>query len=225
MIENLNLANQPFRNRTLPWTLAVVIAAVSVVALLFTLGQYRETRARSLAVEAQVRQLRSERESLKQQAEEVKSLLTEDQRRTLDAAHLILDRKNFSWSRLFADLESTLPQQVRVSRITVRDISQAGGRTRADLELAVAGRGAADVTRMMAQMASSGIFAADLLTQTPETRGGTGVEATLRVRYAPSAGRPADAAPPADNTADRRPAQDSAPPVARAAAGVEGGAR
>ena len=166
--------------------LAVVIAVVSVAALLFTLGQYRETRARSLAVEAQVRELRTERESLKRQADEVNSMLTEDQRRTLNAAHLILDRKNFSWSRLFADLESTLPQQVRVSRITVRDISQAGGRTRADLELAVAAKTAPDVTRMMAQMAASGIFAADLLTQTPETRGGgSGIEATLRVRYSP----------------------------------------
>ena len=226
MIENLNLASQPFRNRTLPWTLAVVIAAVSIAVLLFTLGQYRQTRARSLAVEAQVRALRTERESLKRQAEEVNSMLTEDQRRTLDAAHLILDRKNFSWSRLFADLESTLPQQVRVSRITVRDISQAGGRTRADLELAVAGRGAADVTRMMAQMASSGIFAADLLTQTPESRGGTGVEATLRVRYAPSAGRPA-AAPPVEDTAGER-AESPAAGVARAAGAAqeeEGGAR
>jgi Tfp pilus assembly protein PilN len=226
VIENLNLASQPFRNRTLPWTLAVVIAAVSIAVLLFTLGQYRQTRARSLAVEAQVRALRTERESLKRQAEEVNSMLTEDQRRTLDAAHLILDRKNFSWSRLFADLESTLPQQVRVSRITVRDISQAGGRTRADLELAVAGRGAADVTRMMAQMASSGIFAADLLTQTPESRGGTGVEATLRVRYAPSAGRPA-AAPPVEDTAGER-AESPAAGVARAAGAAqeeEGGAR
>jgi len=222
VIENLNLASQPFRNRTLPWTLAVVIAIVSVAALLFTLGQYRQTRARALAVEAQVRELRTERESLKRQAEEVNSMLTEDQRRTLDAAHLILDRKNFSWSRLFADLESTLPQQVRVSRITVRDISQAGGRTRADLELAIAGKSAADVTRMMAQMTGSGIFAADLLTQTPETRGGTGVEATLRVRYAPSAGRPAAAAPPVENTAGER-AETSATGVARA--GTEGGAR
>lgn len=221
MIENLNLSSQPFRNRTLPWTLAVIIAAVSVAALVFTLGQYREARSRTLAVESQVRELRTEHDSLKRQAEEVNSRLTEDQRRTLDAAHLILDRKNFSWSRLFADLESTLPQSVRVSRITVRDISQAGGRTRADLELAVAAKSAADVTRMMAQMVSSGIFAADLLTQTPETRGGTGVEATLRVRYSPSAGRPA-AAPPVEDTA-AEPAQDSATAVARAGAG--GGAR
>jgi Tfp pilus assembly protein PilN len=222
VIENLNLASQPFRNRTLPWTLAVVIAVVSVAALLFTLSQYRETRARALAVEAQVRELRTERESLKRQAEEVNSMLTEDQRRTLDAAHLILNRKNFSWSRLFADLESTLPQQVRVSRITVRDIAQVGGRTRADLELAVAAKTAPDVTRMMAQMAASGIFAADLLTQTPETRGGgTGVEATLRIRYAPAAGRPA-AAPPVEDTAGERAGSS---PAAVASAGAEGGSR
>lgn len=221
MIENLNLSSQPFRNRTLPWTLAVVIAAVSVAVLVFTLGQYRDARGRADAVDAQVRGLRAERETLRKQAEEVNNLLTDEQRRTLEAAHLILDRKNFRWSQLFADLESTLPQSVRVARITVRDISQAGGRTRADLELAVVGRTAADVTRMMAQMASAGIFAADLLTQTPETRGGTGVEATLRVRYTPSPGRPAAAAP-VESTAGSR-APEDAPGVARAGAG--GGAR
>ena len=32
-----------------------------------------------------------------------------------DAAHEIVDRKNFSWSRLLADLESTLSGNVRVA--------------------------------------------------------------------------------------------------------------
>lgn len=200
MIEHLNLASQPFRNRTLPWTLAVVITLVSVAAMLFAFGEYRRTRERALAVEQDVRGLRTERDALRAQAETVNNLLTEDQRRTLEAAHLILGRKNFSWSRLLADLESTLPSTVKVSRITVRDVDATGGRTRAELELAVVGKSASDVNRLIADLVRPGIFNADLLTMTPETRGGSGVEATLRVRYTPGAGRPAPASP-ADNTA------------------------
>ena len=202
MIEHLNLASQPFRNRTLPWTLAVIITLVSVAAMLFAFGEYRRTRECAQAVEQDVRGLRTERDALRAQAETVNNLLTEDQRRTLEAAHLITGRKNFSWSRLLADLESTLPSSIKVSRITVRDIDASGGRTRADLELAVVGKSATDVNRLIADLARPGIFNADLLTITPETRGGTGVEATLRVRYTPRAGRPAGA-PPADNTAGR----------------------
>ena len=200
MIEHLNLASQPFRNRTLPWTLAAVIALVSAAAMVFTFGEYRRTRERALMVEQDVRGLRTERDALRAQAEAVNNMLTDEQRRTLEAAHLILGRKNFSWSRLLADLEATLPPAVRVSRITVRDIDAAGGRTRAELELAVVGRSASDVNRLIADLARAGMFAADLLTMTPETRGGSGVEATLRVRYSPGAGRPGAAAP-ADNSA------------------------
>ena len=203
MIEHLNLSSQPFRNRTLPWALAAVIALVSVAAMVFALGEYQKTRARAGSVEQDVRGLRTERDALRAQAETVNNLLTEDQRRTLEAAHLITGRKNFSWSRLLADLESTLPQSVRVSRITVRDIDATGGRTRAELELAVVGKSASDVNRLIADLARPGIFNADLLTMTPETRGGSGVEATLRVRYLPGTGRPAAPQPPADEATAR----------------------
>lgn len=201
-MEHLNLASQPFRNRTLPWTLAAIIALVSAAAMIFAFGEYGRTRERAASVEQDVRGLRTERDALRTQAETVNSLLTEDQRRTLDAAHLILGRKNFAWSRLLADLESTLPGSVKVSRITVRDIDASSGRTRAELELAVVGKSASDVNRLIADLARPGMFNADLLTITPETRGGSGVEATLRVRYSPGAGRPTSA-PPADNTAGR----------------------
>lgn len=209
MIENLNLASQPFRNRTLPWTVAVVVALISVAALAFTLSQWRDTRSRAVVVERDVQGLRAESAQFKLQADEINGQFTDEQRRSLDAAHLIVDRRNFSWSRLLADLETTLPQGVRVSRITVRDINGSGGRARAELELAVLGRNAADVTNMIGEMAGSGIFSADLLTQSQAPKGEAGIEATMRVRYTPPAGRPA--APNAnDNTTQRRDAQQPA---------------
>jgi Tfp pilus assembly protein PilN len=208
VIENLNLASQPFRNRALPWTVAVVVALVSVAALAFTLSQWRGMRARAVSVERDVQGLRAESNQLKQEAGEINGQLTDEQRRMLDAAHLIVDRRNFSWSRLLADLETTLPQGVRVSRITVRDINGSGGRARAELELAVLARTAADVTNMIGQMAGSGIFSADLLTQSQAPKGEAGIEATMRVRYMPPAGRPAGHADDNDTARlrDARPA-------------------
>ena len=181
MIENLNLASNPFRNRTLPWTVAAIVACVSVLALVFTVSQFRQTRDRANLVERDVRGLRTEEASLRAKATAVTQSLTPEQLRTLEAAHSIIDRRNFSWSRLFADLEASLPQGVRVQRIAVGDVAHSGG---AELELAVVARNATDITGMLGTMAQGRIFSADLLT---ENRSDKGVESTLRVRYTPGA--------------------------------------
>ena len=185
MIDNLNLASNPFRNRTLPWTVAAAVACVSVVALIFTISSFRQTRDRANSVERDVRGLRTEEASLRAKADAVTQQLTPDQLRTLDAAHTLIDRRNFSWSRLFADLEASLPQGVRVSRIAVREVAHSGG---AELELAVVARNAADITGMLGTMAQGRTFSADLLT---ENKSDKGIESTLRVRYTPGASRPA----------------------------------
>jgi len=184
VIENLNLASNPFRNRTLPWTVAVIVTCVSVAALIFTVSQYRQTRDRAIIIERDVRGLRTEEASLRAKATAVTQSLTPDQLRTLEAAHGIIDRRNFSWSRLFADLEAALPQGVRVSRIAVRDVAHSGG---AELELAVVARNTTDITGMLGTMAQGRIFSADLLT---ENKSDKGIESTLRVRYTPGS-RPA----------------------------------
>ncbi|HEY9401194.1 MAG TPA: hypothetical protein VIQ24_00775, partial [Pyrinomonadaceae bacterium] len=181
MIENLNLASNPFRNRTLPWTVAAVVACVSLAALVFTVSQFRQTRDRVTVIERDVRGLRTEEDSLRAKATAVTQSLTPDQLRTLEAAHSIIDRRNFSWSRLFADLEAALPQGVRVARIAVRDVAHSGG---AELELAVVARNTTDITGMLGTMAQGRIFSADLLT---ENKSDKGIESTLRVRYTPGA--------------------------------------
>jgi Tfp pilus assembly protein PilN len=184
VIENLNLASNPFRNRTLPWTVAAVVACISLAALIFTVAQFRQTRERVSVVERDVRGLRTEEASLRAKATAVTQSLTPEQRRTLEAAHGIIDRRNFSWSRLFADLEAALPQGVRVARIGVRDVAHSGG---AELELAVVARSTTDITGMLGTMAQGRVFSADLLT---ENKSDKGIESTLRVRYTPGA-RPA----------------------------------
>ena len=189
MIDQLNLASQPFRNRTLPWTVAGAVACAALVALVLIVGAARQAQARADRVEADVRALTQREQDLRAKAQVVTESLTPEQRLVLDAAHEIVDRKNFSWSRLLADLEAALPATIRVARISVRDTRQVNGQTRAELELTVVGRTPADITRMIGEMAGTGIFSADLLTQTPRTaKGEPGTEATLRIYYTPRSG-------------------------------------
>lgn len=191
VIVKLNLASQPFRNRTLPWTVAGVVTCVSLVALLLTVAESRQRNMQAEAVEKDVKSLREQRTALQAQASEVREAVPPDQLKTLEAAHLLVDRKRFSWSRLLADLEASLPPDVRVSRIRVDAVSRIGGQTRADLEVSVVGRTSQDVTRMINEMHSGGIFTVFPITESPLTgRGESGFEWALRVKYVQRAGAP-----------------------------------
>ena len=190
MISRLNLASDPFRNRTLPWTLAALVSVVSLVALVWTLAQYRDVRAQADISEQQVVAMRAERKALDQQAEEIRQTIPEDQRKALEAAHALVSRKGFSWSQLFSDLEEFLPTSVRVARINVREVTQVGGQTRADLDLTVVGRTPQDVTGMISEMNRAGTFSAVPLTENQKSgKGEAGYEWVLRVAYVQSARR------------------------------------
>lgn len=187
----LNLASQPFRNRTLPWTLTVALALSSLLALVFIVAESRKTSAEAEVVERDLQKLRKDRDALQAQATEVRESVPPEELKVLEAAHQLVDRKQFSWSRLFADLEASLPTSVRVSSIGVRDVLQQGGQTRAELELVVVGRTPADVTDMIVDWSRAGIFYATPLTENPKSgRGESGIEWTLRVSYTPRAGAP-----------------------------------
>lgn len=184
MISRLNLASDPFRNRTLPWTVAVMVSAVALVALVLILSEYRRVSAEANASEQQVAAMRGQQKDLERQAEEIRRNIPPEQRQTLEAAHTLVSRKSFSWSQLFSDLENFLPTSVRVSRINVREVVQVGDQTRADLDLTVVGRAPTDVTGMISEMNRAGTFSAVPVTENLRSgRGESGYEWMLRVSY------------------------------------------
>jgi Tfp pilus assembly protein PilN len=196
VISRLNLASDPFRNRTLPWTVAVMVSAVSLLALVYTLSEYRRVGAEADAAERGVAMMREQRKDLEHQVEEIRQTIPPEQRQTLEAAHALVSRKGFSWSQLFSDLEDFMPQSVRVSRINVREVAQVGDQTRADLDLTVVGRTPSDVTGMITEMNRAGTFSAMPVSENQKSgRGESGYEWVLRVSYvqrARRAARPAD---------------------------------
>lgn len=191
----LNLASQPFRNRALPWAITGIITVASLVALVFIISLTSQTNTKAEAVERDLKGLTDQIAALKKQAADVKDAMTPEQRDSLKAAQSLVDRKRFSWSRLFADLEAVLPDGVRVTRISVRDVALRGEQTIAILELVVIEKAPNSVTGMIAEMDRNGIFQAEPVTQSLQKgRGESGTEWTLRVRYTPRAGTPVNTA-------------------------------
>ena len=189
MNSNLNLASKPFSNRLLPWALTAIILFVSVIGLLVVVRLATVTKSRADATQLEINNLRQEEQALLKKGEQVKSMLTPEQQQAVPAAHQLVDRRKFRWSMLLADLESSLPANVRVSRIAVRDVTMQGDQTVAELELAVFAKTPATVNEMISAMYQEGIFQPELREQNLQKgRGETGTEYTLYVIYRPRPG-------------------------------------
>jgi Tfp pilus assembly protein PilN len=205
MSAKLNLASHPFRNRALPWTVTALITIVSFLALIYIAQSTFRTNAKLVTTQRENEELKKETDSLAKQQKAIETALTPEQKKDLKYTHALVDRKQFSWSQLFTDLETSLPNGVRVTRIQVKEVRMQGDRPAADLDLVVASKTYINVTDMIQEMASQGIFSPALVAQNPQRgKGETGSEYELAVHYVPRSGyaiQRAAAKPPVD-TAD-----------------------
>ena len=184
MNNSLNLASKPFSNRIVPWALTVIILFVSMIGLLIVVQLTTTTRKEADLVQGQITQLKQREHDLLEAAKQVQQSFTPDQQQALPAAHELVDRKSFSWSKLLADLEASLPPSVKVSRIAVRDVNRQSGQTIAQLDLAVFAKNPSTIDEMIRAMHQEGVFEAEIRNQNLQKgRGETGTEYELSVTY------------------------------------------
>lgn len=190
MNNSLNLASKPFNNRILPWALTAIVLFVSLIGLVMVVRLTTRANQEARTAEAEIASLKQREHSLLQSAQQMKNSFTPDQQQALPAAHELVDRKGFSWSGLLADLESSLPGNVRVSRIAVRDVTRQSNQTIAQLDLAVFAKNSATISDMISAMHQEGIFEAELRNQNLQKgRGESGTEYELFVIYRSRPGR------------------------------------
>jgi len=162
---------------------------VSLIGLLIVVQLTTTTNKQADQVQAQITQLKQREHTLLEAAKQVQQAFTPDQQQALPAAHELVDRKAFSWSRLLADLESSLPASVKVSRIAVRDVTRQGGQTVAQLDLAVFAKNPSTISEMINAMHQEGVFVAEIRNQNLQKgRGEVGTEFELAVIYRSRAG-------------------------------------
>lgn len=189
MNSNLNLASKPFSNRLLPWALTAVILFVSAIGLLLVVRLTTLAKRQGDTTQITINNLRQEEQQLLKTADEIKSLLSPEQQQAVPAAHQLVDRRRFLWSKLLVDLEASLPANVKVSRIAVRDVTTQGDQMVAELELAVFAKNPDTISEMISSMYQEGIFQPELRTQTLQKgRGEAGTEYGFVVVYRPRSG-------------------------------------
>lgn len=189
VITKLNLASRPFRNRTLPYLLALLLVAGAAVGALLCFVQLERNSRDNERILGQNHQMQESIRALNEKGESVQQQLSPDQQALLIASHKLVANKIFSWSRLFADLESVLPGGVSASRISVSKVYADGNATKAELDLGVLSRDYQAVIAMIDSMNNSGLFQAELKGQDLQKSDRSNYsEYTLHVVYIPAYG-------------------------------------
>ena len=188
MHNSLNLASKPFSNRVLPWALTAIVLFISFVGLVIVVRLTTVANRQAVTLQIENNALKQQERSLMEAANAVRVQMSAEQQRAVPSAHKLIDRKQFSWSRLLADFESELPNNVRVSRIAVRDVNKQADSTIATLDLAVFAKDPATISSMIADMHQKGVFQLVLRSQNlAKGRGEQGTEYEFDVIYrAPS---------------------------------------
>jgi Tfp pilus assembly protein PilN len=189
VITKLNLASRPFRNRTTPYLLSLLLLAIAVSGGLLSFSQVNKVAKENELALSQIRQMNEEIGQLQGRGKEVQQQLTPDQQNLLIASHKLVANKTFGWSRLFADLEGVLPGSVSASRIAVENVYMDGDRIKAELDFGVLSRDYQGVMTMISNMNNSGLFQAELRGQDrQQNERVTFTEYTLRLVYTPAYG-------------------------------------
>ena len=184
MNNSLNLASKPFNNRIVPWALTALVLFVSLIGLVVVVRLTTNARREAGVTEAKINELKQREHTLMEAAKQVQNSFTPDQQQALPAAHALVDRKGFSWSRLLADLEASLPANIKVSRIAVRDVTRQAGLTVAQLDLAVFTENPSTLSDWIGNLHQEGTFEAELRNQQLQKgRGEAGTEYELSVIY------------------------------------------
>jgi len=181
---SLNLASKPFSNRLLPWALTAIVLFVSVIGLILVVRLTTVANKQAATTQLEINTLKQQEKALLETAQAVKDSLTPQQQEAVPSAHKLIDRKQFAWSKLLADLETSLPNSVRVSRITVRDVMTQGDQTIAALDLAVFSNNPTIISEMISAMHEEGVFQLVMRSQNLQKgRGEQGTEYEFDVVY------------------------------------------
>jgi type IV pilus assembly protein PilN len=156
----VNLATQPFR-RDRPMLVAsgaLAIALGGLFGLLMSLqymerGQMSDTRREIARLESQIRHLSAEQAKLDAVLRQPENAEVLERSLFLNA---LLMRKGISWTRIFEDLEKTLPHNVRV--ISVRPMVNA--QNQISLEMNVGAESSQPFVEMLLRLESSDLFGA-----------------------------------------------------------------
>jgi Tfp pilus assembly protein PilN len=209
---DLNLATEPFRNRSMFWLATTAGYLVAIVALIVVAARAADVGASTVELrdelarqEKTITELESQVEQIKQ--DKGKTVFLPQDREALDDARRLIVRRSFSWSRLLGDLEGYVPARARLDSITIGQMTGEGSGLVVDMVIQGHGQSYAQMGEFIARLdASAGRFVAEPI-QTERDEETSEFKFSVSVQYRPAiapapAPAPSAAAAPAQEDGD-----------------------
>jgi Tfp pilus assembly protein PilN len=180
-----NLATRPFYNvRAVQLALGALVVMVAL-ATLFNVVQIVRLTANERTLGARADEAEREADRLRAEAARIRSQINPRELQTVAnaarEANDIIDRRAFSWTELFAQFESTLPADVRITAVAPRIDND-----RFIVGIAVEAREPEDLDAFIEALESTGTFHNVLATSTQASEEGL-LEAIVEGSYQPPA--------------------------------------
>jgi hypothetical protein len=180
-----NLSTRPFYNVRAVQVALGVLAIVVAAATLFNLVQIIRLTTSQQTLGARAAEAEREAERLRAEATRIRAQINPRELQTVAnaarEANAIIDRRAFSWTELFAQFETTLPPDVRITAVAPRvenDMFVVG--------VAVEAREAEDLDAFIEALENTGTFHNVLATSTQTGTEGL-LEAIVEGAYQPPA--------------------------------------
>ncbi|HEY7303672.1 MAG TPA: hypothetical protein VH601_06150 [Bryobacteraceae bacterium] len=187
----INLASQPFR-RERAQNAAIAAACILLTCtllLLVSLFLHERAQAGDLrnVIDAQRAQLRT----LQRQEAKFSAILSKQENADVFATNVFLNeliaRRGVSWTRVFSDLGTVLPENMRLlgMRLPQVGVEEGSGTNRVQLDMLVASERSDAVIGLLKNLEQSRLFeAATVVTQTPPTQNDPFYKYRVTVAYA-----------------------------------------
>jgi len=180
----LNLARQPFTNERLP-TLALGLGCLLLLggSVRHAMSAWQLLPSRTAAVDGELVALENEASELRARAAELRERSApEDSLREWAAVRALVDRRAFSWSKLLATLEETMPPSVRL-----RQVAPGGEAGPVEVRLTAVAHSVEDALAFLTALRERPEFADAFLGSLSESA--EGIDLQYSMRYAPAADR------------------------------------
>ena len=181
MMVSLNLATHPFENRRRFYVLALGAGVLLVAVTTLLLGTFirnfkrgRDVSQESSGLRAQAAQLDSEQKRLEEALERPEAMDVMDRSQFLNS---LIRQKAVSWTQIFRDLETLMPERVQVVSVrpVVRPEARATtGPVEMDLQMAVSSENMAGLLDLLRRMEKSGNFRQPVLRLENPPQSGSG---------------------------------------------------
>jgi Tfp pilus assembly protein PilN len=180
-----NLSTRPFYNEravhgllTMAGVLVLVLTLFNVFEIVVLTGKQSELGSKAAAAETRARELRAHAAQTRQGIDTKKLETISGAARE---ANTIIGQRLFSWTELLNELETTLPEEVRITSMHPR-VEPEG----IIIQLTVVARRAQDINQFLGNLEATHAFT-DMLSRN-EVLSEDGLQATVEGRYVPPAG-------------------------------------